>query len=171
MVRETLSDLPALVPPPRTVTIRPYTPADEPAWNALIAAAYPELADEPATLAGIFGDQAAELPARMGLLVAKNDPDQLLGSATAWFGDDNVARLHWVAVTPALQGGGLGRPLVSWALHQMKALGHTSAYLMTEDFRLSAIGLYRSLGFKPEPRDAGEQQAWNELLPLLGGLR
>ncbi len=171
MVRDTLADLPTPVAPPRTVTIRAFRAGDEAAVEALLAAAYPELAEDPPTLAAIFEDRLAELPARMGLLVPLDAPDQLLGTATAWGDADGLGRLHWVAVAPALQGGGLGRPLVGWALARLRALGHPGAYLMTEDFRLPAIGLYRSLGFRPDARDEAERQAWSELLPLLGGTR
>ena len=171
MVRETLDDLPALAPPPRKLTIRPYAPGDEAAWGELIAAAYPELAPDPARFAQVFGADAAALTERLAFLVALED-GRVLGTAAAWHGGPegraDQGRIHWVAVHPDVQGAGLSRPLVLWALHRLAALGHRDAYLMTEDFRLPAIGLYRTLGFRPEPRDATEERAWGELLPLLG---
>lgn len=174
MVRETLADLPAPPPPPRTLAIRPYVPGDEVAWEALIAAAYPELGPEPGRFARVFGADSAALTARLGFLVAA-DGGQVLGTAAAWLGGrdgrPDQGRIHWVAIRPDVQGGGLSRPLVAWALHRLAALGHADAYLMTEDYRLAAIGLYRSLGFGPAPRDEAEARAWAEILPLLAGRR
>lgn len=188
MVRESLLDLPALAPPPRKLLIRPYASDDEAAWATLIAAAYPELGQEPDRFAQVFGSplgrgpgaagdggpRPAALPDRLGFLVT-GDGDQVLGTAAAWYGGPegraDQGRIHWVAVHPDVQGAGLSRPLVVWALHRLAALGHRDAYLMTEDFRLPAIGLYRSLGFRPDPRDATEARAWAEILPLLAGWR
>lgn len=170
MVRESLAGLPALAPPPRKLLIRPYAPGDEGAWTTLIAAAYPELGPDPERFARVFGGDPAALPERLGLLVTA-EGDQVLGTAAAWYGGPegrtDQGRIHWVAIHPDVQGAGLSRPLVVWALHRLAALGHRDAYLMTEDFRLPAIGLYRTLGFRPEPRDATEERAWGELLPLL----
>jgi GNAT superfamily N-acetyltransferase len=172
MVREGLEGLPALAPPPRKLVIRPYAPGDEAAWSALVDAAYPELAPEPARFASTFGDDPAGLPGRMGFLVA-GEGGTVVGTATAWSGGKegraDQGRIHWVAIHPDYQGAGLSRPLVTWALHRLAALGHRDAYLMTEDFRLPAIGLYLSLGFRPEPRDATEAEAWRQILPLLAG--
>lgn len=170
MVRERLDDLPALATPPRKLAIRPFAPGDEAAWADLIAAAYPEIGPDPDRFAKVFGEDPGALPERMAFLTpAEGGP--VLGTATAWYGGaegrGDQGRIHWVAVHPDVQGAGLSRPLVLWALHRLAALGHRDAYLMTEDFRLPAIGLYRSLGFRPEPRDATEERAWGELLPLL----
>ncbi len=172
MVRDDLAGLPELAPPPRKLTIRPYAPGDETAWASLIEAAYPEIGPDPDRFAQVFGDDRAALPERLGFLVTA-EGDQVLGTAAAWCGGAegraDQGRIHWVAIHPDVQGAGLSRPLVVWALHRLAALGHRDAYLMTEDFRLPAIGLYRTLGFRPEPRDETEEQAWAEILPLLAG--
>ena len=183
MRRASLADLPPVPAVPRTLVLRPYQQGDAPRWEALVAACYPELApDFPrftttfrAAAEGPAGPaspaDAATLAARVGFLAVAGDEARVLGTATAWTGEGGLGRIHWVGVAPEVQGGGLARPLVLAALHRLAALGHAEAYLMTEDFRLPAIGLYRSLGFTPEPRDAGEAAAWAELLPLLGGPR
>lgn len=172
MVREDLAGLPPLLAPPRKLEIRPYAPGDEAAWAELIAQAYPELAPDPDRFARTFGADPEPLAARMAFLAAA-DGGRVLGTATAWWGGHegraDQGRIHWVAIHPEVQGAGLSRPLVTGCLHRLAALGHRDAYLMTEDFRLPAIGLYLKLGFRPEPRDETERAAWAQILPLLAG--
>ena len=163
MVRADLQGLPEPAPPPRKLAIRPYRPGDEAAWAALIDAAYPEIGPDPDRFATVFGADPAPIAARLGFLVT-GEGDRILGTTAAWWGGhegrDDQGRIHWVAIHPEVQGAGLSRPMVLWALHRLVALGHRDAYLMTEDFRLAAIGLYRSWGGGPAPPGWGGEQGW-----------
>ena len=58
--------------------------------------------------------------------------------------------VHWVAVKPEFQGRNLGYILTLAALHAFVAMGCKDAVLETDDHRLAAIKIYKSLGFEPE---------------------
>ena len=62
-----------------------------------------------------FGGGDAHLPARQ--LFVCDATGREVGTATAWFNDDDRGlhwgRIHWVAISPDCQGRGLGRALVA----------------------------------------------------------
>ena len=57
--------------------------------------------------------------------------------------------LHMVGTDPVARGTGAGRLAVLAALHRLAEYGFKTAVLSTDDFRLPAISLYLSLGFRP----------------------
>lgn len=63
--------------------------------------------------------------------------------------DPSVAKLHWVGVDTGWRGGGVGRALVVMACQKAIELDARTVFLQTEAFRVSAISLYTSLGFRP----------------------
>ncbi|MCL5283427.1 MAG: GNAT family N-acetyltransferase [Armatimonadetes bacterium] len=75
--------------------------------------------------------------------------------------------VHWVAVTPAFQGRGLGRAITLQALHRFYELGCQDAVLETQDHRLAAIRTYLKLGFIPEMRDETHPERWDKILQEL----
>ncbi len=71
--------------------------------------------------------------------------------------------VHWVAVTPAYQGCGVGRAITLQALHRFYELGCQDAVLETQDHRLAAIRTYLKLGFLPEMRDETHPERWSKI--------
>ena len=65
--------------------------------------------------------------------------------------------LHMVATHPWYQGQGAGRAVVLEALRQFRREGLNSVVLSTDDFRLNAVALYKSVGFEPIVQD-GDQE-------------
>jgi ribosomal protein S18 acetylase RimI-like enzyme len=61
--------------------------------------------------------------------------------------DGAIVWIREVAVSPAYQGQGVGRKLVTQALRYGKRCGATRAFLAVDEKNLGAIHLYESLGF------------------------
>lgn len=113
-----------------------------------------------------------ELFRRMVFIV---DPDgRIVANATAWWGCDerlgSIARLHWVAVMPDVQGKGFGRAVVAKALSLFSEVGPKGdIWLTTQTFSHVAVDLYVSLGFRihrsatPSGDKNGYQGAMNVL--------
>lgn len=101
--------------------------------------------------------------------------DQVIGTISAWFGDDeygenygkHVGRIHWVGIVPEYQGKGLSKPMMSYACHKLIELGHKSAFLHTETELIPALGLYLRFGFQPDINSDELQMAWDEALKLV----
>ncbi len=62
--------------------------------------------------------------------------------------------LHWVAVRREYQGRGLSKPLISYVLGVMRALGHTRGKIPTQTTTWLACKVYLDLGFRPIPQNA-----------------
>ncbi|MET0738955.1 MAG: GNAT family N-acetyltransferase, partial [Acidimicrobiales bacterium] len=56
-----------------------------------------------------------------------------------------------VAVHPDHDGHGLGRELVTDALHWLHRRGARRAVVNTQEGNVTALHLYEALGFRPEP--------------------
>lgn len=78
------------------------------------------------------------------------DKNKIIATASAWyreeFGED-YGYLHMVAVDPDYRGKGLSSIVVNKAMEYMKNEGRKKVILKTDDYRIEAIGLYKSLGF------------------------
>lgn len=72
--------------------------------------------------------------------------------------------VHWVAADPAHKGQRLGYIASLAVLHEFVRLGCKDAVLETDDFRLPAIKVYRSLGFEPEHRHESHAGRWAEVI-------
>lgn len=109
------------------------------------------------------------LAARVMFLVDPAGDD--VGTITAW--DDSgldgtpMGHIHWVAIVPAAQGRGLGKPMMSAALEVMCRRGDTAAWLETHNVRIPALNLYLQLDFAPYPRNDVEREAWRAVAPAL----
>ncbi len=183
MTRPTLEGIPQHALPPG-YAFTPYAPGDERHWVAIHERADGGDAAFAERFRRAFGADAALLAARQvyvrhlagGATGAGGTP---VGTATAWldpFDRDAdgtpVGRVHWVALVPEHQGRGLAKPLLTWVLARLAALGHRRAYLVTSTARVRAINLYRQFGFRPAVRDgagdrATELAAWRALAPHL----
>lgn len=164
MARAHLRDLPVHpLPPPWW--FRAYRPGDEDTWVRIQQAADLYQPITRAVFTKAFSVEAGPLAERLLFLCDADGRE--IGTAAAWWGeagpDSGKGRIHWVAVVPAAQGRGLGRPLIAATCLRLAELGHTCAYLTTGDRRERAIRLYLEFGFVPEIMGEADRAAWEDL--------
>ncbi|MCP2278538.1 GNAT family N-acetyltransferase [Nocardia amikacinitolerans] len=86
--------------------------------------------------------------------VRSSADDRLVGFVSVHStGDQEVAKLHWLAVDTGWRGQGIGNALVRAACGFAISHGYARMTLRTEDFRVAAIALYRGLGFREVSED------------------
>jgi len=93
--------------------------------------------------------QPGELQRRF--IGVENAAGGLAGAVIAWYetvGGIKTSVLHWLAVSPARQGTGLGKALVREALRRYRALEGPPVYLHTQPWSYVAVGLYSACGFR-----------------------
>jgi mycothiol synthase len=107
---------------------------------------------------------------------AQYNPDNLLliyedttpiAAAAAWqtlLGSKKTGLVHMVGVDRKYQGRGLGRVITLLVLRRLKERGFHSVMAATEDFRIPALSLYLSLGFKPVCRNRLDALRWKKVL-------
>lgn len=84
---------------------------------------------------------------------------------------DNSGYLHMVAVIPEAQGLGIGRAMLSFAMTLAEERELDFCRLTTDDFRLAALKIYLSAGFKPVIYGAPEDdmnERWRAVCQKLG---
>ena len=174
MRRPNLDGLPRLVVP-SGYALRPYRRGDEAAWATIMNT-------------GIGSDWTAarcveQLTGRPqfrpdGLFFAtvQDAAGPAIGSACAWtehLHEHDEGLVHMVCVLPEHRGHGLGRVVTLAVLRYMQQHGFRSARLRTDDWRLSAIRAYLSLGLEPlyppdaVPRD-DHRARWAAVIARLG---
>ena len=65
-----------------------------------------------------------------------------------------------VGVRSDARGKGAGRKIALAALYALRDRGYTSALLSTDDYRIPAISLYLSLGFRPLFTHESHKERW-----------
>ena len=100
-----------------------------------------------AELAGLPGDYAP--PA--GRLFLALDKDETAGCVALRKIGDGVCEMKRLFVAPGQRGRGIGRALAAAIIREAKNLGYKRMRLDTVPSMVSAIGLYRSLGFEEIP--------------------
>ena len=164
MVRPTLAHLPQ-EPLPAPYWLRHYRPGDEAAWVHIHELADPLNKIAPELYRREFGSDERELRRRQ--LYLCDGAGAPIGTITAWHDAEcpggSRGRVHWVAIVPAFQGFGLGKPLMGSCLRLMVRLGCDSACLTTNPPRVPAINLYLRCGFLPDARSQEERDAWRLL--------
>lgn len=95
------------------------------------------------------------------LYVSKDGTDvaTAMGTEKPTFAGEGWLRM--VGAVPEARGTGAGRLAVLAAMHSLAARGYKSMVLSTDDFRLPAISVYLSLGFKPIIFDSDHADRWN----------
>lgn len=98
-----------------------------------------------------------ELHNRMVFVV--NESGEKVATATAFYdinGKDKSGAgwLHWVAVKREYQGKDLSKPLITYVLYVMKALGYNHVKISTQTNTWLAVKVYLDLGFRPIPENA-----------------
>ncbi len=80
----------------------------------------------------------------------------VVGSCTAWYdlkGNDIVASLHWLVVSPEHQGKYIGMALCQKVMNIFNERNETPIYIHTQPWSYKAILLYIKLGFKIQKTD------------------
>jgi GNAT superfamily N-acetyltransferase len=108
--------------------------------------------------------------ARERVYFATDAAGAAVATVGAWYGTDDFdrwGRIHWLYVLPDWQGQGLGRALLTFALHRLAELGHDRAYLTTSTGRPAAIRLYLRYGFVPDLTFEDTEETWKGFLPSI----
>jgi ribosomal protein S18 acetylase RimI-like enzyme len=107
------------------------------------------------------------------------NPDNLLliydrtapaAAAAAWqtrLGSQKTGLVYMVGVAQEYQGRGLGRIITLLALRRLEERGFHEVMAVTEDFRIPALSLCLSLGFKPLERHRADAGRWEKVLQQL----
>lgn len=121
------------------------------------------------TIANSMPGDTAHLAQRIMFLVDPAGED--IGTITAWddsdFDGTPMGHIHWVAIVPAAQGRGLGKPLMTAAMEVMRRRGDTAAWLETNTARVPALNLYLHFGFAPHVRNDEARNGWRAVAPAL----
>lgn len=122
-------------------TIRPFDPDLDLAWAVALL---------DAELGGRIQARAGELVDILegAGLVATVDDER--AGLVSWLVDPTGRRaeIRALAVAPAAQGRGVGRALLEEAVRWLRARAVRSAWLVTTNDNLAALGLYQSAGFR-----------------------
>lgn len=142
--------------PPEGVRLRGWRPGDEAAWAALEH----EIGDfgSPEEARAYFVRTYCGQPDAPGrrCLFAEDGEGRVLGTCTAWRdprGEEEIASLHWLAVSPGAQGRGLGKALCRAALEVFRDLGEFPVYIHTQPWSWKALLLYVREGFRLQRSD------------------
>ncbi|MET3805943.1 mycothiol synthase [Nakamurella sp. UYEF19] len=153
----------AAVPAPG---LRPATSADASALARLLSVAFDEQWDEARVRRELL--DAVDVPVTWML------PSSVEGEVSATASErimpqeyPGAGYVHYVAVSAAEQGRGLGTMITARCLAGFTDRGLTTAVLETDDFRPGAVVSYLRLGFVPTYRDEAEMLSWSALFPTL----
>ncbi len=142
------------------IVIRPVLPDEFAALGELTVAAY-QAVPGGSTSAG-YEETLRDVAARAReaeVLVAVDADGRLLGGITyvpgpgpyAEFHGDDEAGIRMLAVSPAAQGAGVGRLLMSECIRRATAAGNARIVLHTTASMTAAQSLYATLGFERAP--------------------
>ncbi len=165
VMRRPLSDLPAPRGNDDGIDVRTFRVGqDEDAWLALNAEAFAHHPEQGSLTRADLDERMSEPwfdPA--GFFLATRD-DRLLGFHwTKVHGsrvtDGAYGEVYVVGVSPAAQGGGLGRRLTLTGLEHLASLGLGEVILYVEAENAPAVAVYSRLGFTHAPQDTHVQYA------------
>lgn len=164
MIREQLTDLPALQPP-SGYRARHLRSGEGGEWDRIIAASF-------------GGDyrfdrdmeaNAAYKPEKVWFIC--DDNDRPIATASAWYQPQwpaTTGYLHMVGIMPEHEGRKLGYWVSLAALRHMAQEGRTRAVLHTDDHRVPAIKTYLNLGFIPQLTGPDLLECWRSIASQLG---
>ena len=142
---------------PRGYVLRPYRPGDEEGWTETLNLGGFTSWDLESVL-GYLGDpergEGSQVVEQSGEIVAAtfaSRASNLPPGSTAVSGDgpSREGVLDYVVTRPDHQGRGLGRATCTGVARFLVGRGCDIVSLATDDWRLPAIHLYLSMGFKP----------------------
>ncbi len=144
---------------PAAYTLRCFKAGDEAPWAGLLDACFPEYSWTLERLHEVFLDPPLWQPERV---VFACSGDCLVACCAAWHDTWCAAEtgmIHWVATHPDHLRRGLGQAVVTSSLHWMRGSGCRDAALITQVWRVPAVRLYRTLGFRPDMGAADDMAA------------
>ena len=157
MVRENLDDLPQYEFAQGYYT-RSYQPGDMNKWIDIQTASNPDSNFSRERFEAAYDHQTQLLPGKMLLLCDQQGSE--IGTATAWFENEDTGLVHWVAIVPEYQGIGLGKSLVASVLSLLRQIGYKSCILRTKPSKTVGINLYLKFGFKPYIESDKDLEKW-----------
>ena len=121
-----------------------------------------------------YGGREDSLSARM--VFVENASGEKVATATAYYDIHSEdapenGQLHWVAVKSEAQGQGLSKPLITYVLKRLLALGYTHVKLHTQTLSWLACKVYYDLGFRPTARSLTENRFGWKMVELLTGVK
>lgn len=162
MLRPTLDGLPRLQWP-EGYHLRPFKEGDQPAWNAMMDAAF----DRAPGSTNFDKEMKADPEFRAERVLIVEHDGAAAATASAWFrprfGAD-CGYVHWVGTHPAHRGKRLGYWASLAALKVMKTEGRGRAVLHTDDFRYPALRIYLEMGFVPLLDHESQRERWRAVL-------
>jgi ribosomal protein S18 acetylase RimI-like enzyme len=168
MRRPDLENLPAVPELPEGYLLRPYRETDLDSLATLLQEAF----DDPQWTPERVRETLAESPEVKAVFVIEFG-GAIVATASARVLPDlfpGSGYLHWVAVSPAHRGKHLGYAITLAVLHEFARLGCKDAVLETQDGRLAAIQIYRSVGFVPEHIHETHPERWGKIAELLAAI-
>jgi len=162
MVRPHLRDIP-YIPFPDGFGIRPMRTDEGALWLDIERDAEDWLKMEDDAFVSEYGHNQHAVQWRS--FIATGPKGIGVGIISSWlytFHGQKYGLIHWVAVRPAYQGKGLGKAMVSFALHKL-AQWHDKALLGTQTARIPAIKLYLDFGFVPYLKSPGAADSWKKV--------
>lgn len=161
MMRENLSDLPAVVLP-EGYRLRHFRPGDEAGWEAVMEQSF-GAKDPPWSFTATMGCDAACAPERV-LFVTYDDVP--VATASAWYRPEwgrDTGYVHYVGTSTRHAGRKLGYWVSLAVLHRFVFEGRARAVLQTDDHRVPAIKTYLQLGFVPWLVEEDQRQRWRTI--------
>lgn len=107
---------------------------------------------EPKDLAS-FGDPQGTILSKGGHIYLAEQGGVPVGCVALLLRGQGEYEVGKMAVTPAVQGTGVGRKLMLHAIEAARELGAERLYLETHHSLLPAVSLYRSVGFTDVPEE------------------
>ncbi len=130
------------------VSIRPFVPADAPAFDVLNRRWIEQyFALEAKDLEQIEHPQATIIDKGGQILVAEK-ASQIIGCVALINGGKDDYELAKMAVDPSAQGLGIGSLLIEAAIDWVRAQSAARLWLETNDILEAALALYRKTGFR-----------------------
>jgi mycothiol synthase len=144
LMRRPAGPVPEFRPTDARTSIRTFRPGDETAFLAVNAAAFASHPEQGSlTLEGLRERMEESWFDPGGLFLAERDGEPV-GFHWTKVHPDGTGEVYVIGVSPAAQGGGLGRALVA---HGLAHLQPRDVTLYVEADNTRAVDLYRSLGF------------------------
>lgn len=142
--------------PATDLTIRRFEPGDEQALLSVNAAAFADHPEQGSlTLEGLRERMAEPWFDPAGLFLAERE-GEILGFHWTKVHPDGTGEVYVVGISPAAQGTGLGRALVTRGVAHLQP---REVMLYVEADNTSAVTLYESLGFEHEGTDVQYRRA------------
>jgi mycothiol synthase len=161
---ESLRERPLQVVVAAGYRLRQFEPGDRDAYFRLLAAAGMDACrleywEQHLLPDGFFLAEHVESKALVATCMASHHPAPR---------HPRAGNLGWLAADPAHGGRGLGRAVAAAVTARLIAGGYNRIYLETHDFRLPAIRVYLSMGWRPFLYQEDMQRRWRAVHEKLG---